>query len=61
VSIRPWTNFPWEVVETPSLESFKNRPGKSLKNTGLGTIQMELDRDELGGFERLVWSQFLLC
>lgn len=32
VSIRPWTNFPWEAVETPSLESFKNRPDKSLKN-----------------------------
>lgn len=52
VSIRPWTNFPREVVETPSLESFKIRPDKSLKNRGLGTTQLELEGDELDGFKR---------
>ena len=50
--IRPWTNFPREVVETPSLESFKIRPDKSLKNRGLRTTQLELEGDELDGFKR---------
>lgn len=52
VSIRPWTNFPREVVETPSLESFKIRQDKSLKNRGLGTTQLELEGDEVDCFER---------
>lgn len=52
VSIRPWTNFPREVVEAPSLESFKIRPDKSLKNSGLGTTHLESEGDERDGFER---------
>ena len=52
VSIRPWTNFPREVVETPSLESLKIRPDKPLKTRGLGTTQFEPEGDELDGFER---------
>lgn len=51
-SIRLWTNFPREVVEALSLESFKTQD-KALKNIVEGTALLQLEWDKLNGLKEL--------